>query len=36
MTELGKGTFGEDRQQTFKGIVDCFERIGEERLVVSM
>lgn len=32
MTELGKGTFGEDRVQTFKSVVECFEKIGQERL----
>ncbi|CAH3195503.1 unnamed protein product [Porites evermanni] len=30
IAELGRAAFGEDRQRTFKMVVDCFERIGEE------
>ncbi|XP_048590659.1 exocyst complex component 3 [Nematostella vectensis] len=28
--DFGRAAFGEDRQQIFKGIISCFETIGEE------
>ena len=33
--ELGRAAFGEDRQRSFKIVLDCFERIGEERFAIS-
>ena len=33
MAELGRATFGEDKQRSFKSVVDCFAQIGEERFV---
>ncbi|KAM7449264.1 hypothetical protein ABFA07_002820 [Porites harrisoni] len=30
IVELGRAAFGEDRQRSFKSVVDFFERIGEE------
>lgn len=30
MAELGRATFGEDKQRSFKSVVDCFENIGKE------
>lgn len=35
MAELGRATFGEDKQRAFKSVVDCFEKIGQERFVES-
>ena len=31
VAELGRGVFGEDRERSFKIIVDCFEQVGQER-----
>lgn len=33
MAELGRAAFGEDKQRSFKSVVDCFEKIGQERSV---
>lgn len=30
VAELGRATFGEDKQRSFKSVVDCFAQIGEE------
>lgn len=30
VAELGRATFGEDKERLFKSVVDCFEKIGEE------
>ena len=35
IAELGRAAFGEDRQRSFKSVVDCFERMGEERFATS-
>ena len=35
IAELGRAAFGEDRQRSFKSVVDFFERIGEERFATS-
>ena len=34
MAELGRAAFGEDKQRSFKSVVDCFEKIGQERCAV--
>lgn len=31
MAELGRAVFGEDRERSFKSVVDCFDKIGQER-----
>ena len=33
VAELGRAAFGEDRQRSFKSVVDCFEKIGQEGYV---
>ena len=30
--EIGKAVFGKDRERSFKGVVACFEQLGQERL----
>lgn len=30
VAELGRAAFGEDKQRSFKSVVDCFEKIGQE------
>lgn len=30
IAELGRAAFGEDKQRSFKSVIDCFDKIGQE------